>query len=315
MSRAADKFLADVNRAIWMGGLFAVAIALFLGLFLARRLTRPLSQLTDAAHNVAEGELGEQVHVTSTGEIGELAASFNSMSLALAEAEQQRQQMLADVAHELRTPISIMRSHLEAMLDGVFETSSSNLALIHEETLLLGRLVEDLRTLSLAEAGSLSLTLEAVDVAELTAQAVAAFEPLAEAEGVVLTAVIPPHPVMLSTDANRMRQVLGNLLSNALRHVVHGTQLPHAVTVTLLANTNEISLTIADNGLGLSPEAQEHVFDRFWRADSSRTRDQGGSGLGLAISQAIVVALNGRVSLESKPQEGAAFTVTLPVNG
>ncbi len=314
MSHAADKFLADVNRAIWMGGLFAIAAALFLGLFLARRLTRPLSQLTQAAHSVAEGELGEQVHVSSTGEIGELATSFNSMSLALAEAEQQRQQMLADVAHELRTPISIMRSHLEAMLDGVFETSSSNLALIHEETLLLGRLVEDLRTLSLAEAGSLSLTMETVDMAELIAQAMAAFEPLAEAEGIELTAVIPPHSVMLNTDANRMHQVLGNLLSNALRHVVHGTQLPHAVTVTLLANTHEISLTIADNGLGLSPQAQEHVFDRFWRADSSRTHDQGGSGLGLAISQAIVVALNGRVSLESKPQEGAAFTVTLSVS-
>ena len=311
-SHAAEQFLQDVNRAIWMGGLFAIGIALFLGLFLARRLTRPLSQLTDAAHTVAEGALGEQVHVSSTNEIGALAASFNSMSLALAQAEQQRQQMLADVAHELRTPISVIRGHLEAMLDGVFETSSSNLALIHEETLLLGRLVEDLRTLSLAEAGALSLNLEAVDVAELTAQAVAAFEPLAEAEGVELTAVIPPTPIILNSDANRLRQVLGNLLSNALRHVVLGTAVPHTVTVTLSADDEQIKLSIADNGLGLSPEAQAHVFDRFWRADSSRSRDQGGSGLGLPISKAIVDALNGRVYLKSKPQEGAEFCILLP---
>ena len=241
--------------------------------------------------------------------MGELAANFNSMSLALANAEQQRQQMLADVAHELRTPISIIRGHLETMLDGVLETSSGNLALIHEETLLLGRLVEDLRTLSLAEAGSLSLNLKMVDAAELTAQAVSAFEPLAEVEGIELTAVIPSHPIILNTDANRLRQVLGNLLSNALRHVVIGTAVPH--TVTLTTNNEQVKLSIADNGLGLSAEAQAHVFDRFWRADRSRTRDQGGSGLGLPISKAIIDALDGRLSLKSKPQEGAAFIITL----
>jgi signal transduction histidine kinase len=219
--------------------------------------------------------------------VGALAASFNLMSAALADAEQQRQQMLADIAHELRTPLSITRGHLEAMLDGVFPTTPDNLALIHEETLLLGRLVEDLRTLSLAEAGQLSLDKTPLDLTELTAQAVAAFEPLAEAENVRLLTDLPAEPVSITADADRLRQVLGNLLANALRHVTKGENGPPQVTVSLVRQNGTAVLRIADNGPGLSPQAQAHVFDRFWRADSARSRDQGGSGLGLAICKAV----------------------------
>jgi two-component system OmpR family sensor kinase/two-component system sensor histidine kinase BaeS len=309
--RAGEQYLADVNRAIWLGGLAAVLLALVLGLLLARRLTRPLSQLTQASRKMAGGELGQQVDAGLQGEVGELAASFNQMSAALAGAEQQRQQMLADIAHELRTPLSISRGHLEAMLDGVFPTTPDNLALIHEETLLLGRLVEDLRTLSLAEAGQLSLDKTPLDLTELAAQTVAAFEPLAEAEGVRLLAQLPAEPVTITADAGRLRQVLGNLLSNALRHVVKGENSPPQVTLSLIRQNGTVRLSVADNGPGLSPEAQAHVFDRFWRADSARSRDQGGSGLGLAICKAIVVAHNGRISLESAPGHGATFTIEL----
>ena len=309
--RAGEQYLADVNRAIWLGGLAAVLLALLLGLLLARRLARPLSQLTQASRQMAAGELGQQVAVRPQGEVGQLAASFNQMSAALADAEQQRQQMLADIAHELRTPLSITRGHLEAMLDGVFPTTPDNLALIHEETVLLGRLVEDLRTLSLAEAGQLSLDKAPLDLTELTAQTVAAFEPLAEAEGVRLLSDLPDGPVLITADASRLRQVLGNLLSNALRHVPKGDNDPPQVTVSLVHQNGTVHLSVADNGPGLSPEAQDHVFDRFWRADSARSRDRGGSGLGLAICKAIVVAHNGRIAVESTPGHGAVFTIEL----
>lgn len=310
-THAAEQFLSDVNRAIWLGGLAAVLLALILGIWLARRLTRPLRQLTQASQKVAAGKLGQQVTVTTHDEIGELAESFNQMSHELALAEQQRQQMLADVAHELRTPLSITRGHIEAILDGVFEMTPDNLALIHEETLLLGRLVEDLRTLSLAEAGQLSLNVGLVDLTDLVRQAAAGFEPLAEAEDVQLTAVVPSEPLTITADANRLRQVLGNLLSNALRHVVKGKNEPHQVTVTL-ENRGELArISVADNGPGLSETEQAQVFDRFWRADEARSRDRGGSGLGLAICRAIVAAHHGRIWLESIPGEGATFVVEI----
>ncbi|MCA9923686.1 MAG: HAMP domain-containing protein, partial [Anaerolineales bacterium] len=311
-TRAGEQYLDFVNQAIWLGGAAAVITALLLGVWLARRLTLPLRRLTTASQQLGAGELGQQVAVTTQGEVGELAVSFNQMSAALAAAEQQRQQMLADIAHELRTPLSITRSHIEAMLDGVFDMTPDNLALIHEETLLLGRLVEDLRTLSLAEAGQLSLHLTETDLTELTAQAVGAFEPLAESEGVRLTAVLPPQhpPTLITADANRMRQVLGNLIANALRHVTKDNNAP-TVTVTLTNTPNAVQLRIADNGPGLSPEAQAHVFDRFWREDSARNRENGGSGLGLAICRAIVEAHNGRISVESTPGEGATFIIDL----
>lgn len=309
--RAAEQYLIDVNQAIWLGGLAAVLLALVLGLLLARRLTRPLSQLTQASQKMAAGELGQQVEVSRQGEVGQLAASFNQMSAALANAEIQRQQMLADIAHELRTPLSISQGHIEAMLDGVFPTTPDNLAILHEEALLLGRLVEDLRTLSLAEAGQLSLDKAPLDLTEFTAQTVAAFEPLAEAEGVHLLAELPAAPVSITADASRLRQVLGNLLSNALRHVTKGDNGPPQVTVSLAQQNGAIQLSVADNGPGLSPEAQAHVFDRFWRADVARSRDQGGSGLGLAICKAIMVAHKGRIAVQSTPGHGATFTIEL----
>lgn len=309
---AGEQFLAEVNQAILWAGLAAVLLALFLGLFLAHRLTRPLRQLTEATRLMAEGHLQQQVHVTAQDELGELAHSFNQMAAALSQAEQQRQQLLADVAHELRTPLSVMRSHLEAMLDGVFPLTPENLAVAHEETLLLGRLVDDLRTLSLAEAGQLQLNQEMVDLGLLVGQAVTAFTPLAEAEGVTLTATIAPDVPPLTADPARIRQLLGNLLANALRYAAQSTTGTPQVQVQLIHQEGFIQVDVSDNGPGLTAEAQAHVFDRFWRADGARSRDRGGSGLGLAICQAIVGAHRGRITVHSIPGHGATFTFTLP---
>lgn len=310
---AAEQFLVEVNNAIWWGGVAAVLVALFLGVFLARRLTHPLRQLTEATRKMAGGDLEQQVSTDERGEIGELSTSFNQMSVALAASEQQRQQMLADVAHELRTPLSITRGHIEAMLDGVFEMTPDNLALVHEETLLLGRLVDDLRTLSLAEAGQLSLDRVLVNLTDLMAQSVAAFEPLAETEGVELMAEAPENSVMITADPSRIRQVLGNLLSNALRHVDIGKSGRPQVALSLANQGDVAQLRVRDNGPGLAPEAQKHIFDRFWRADRARSRDQGGSGLGLPICRAIVNAHGGRIWVESTAGDGATFIVELPI--
>lgn len=311
-SRAGEMFLAEVNRAILWAGVAAVLLALFLGLFLAHRLTRPLRQLTHATRQMAEGNLLQQVHITSQDELGELANSFNQMAAALSQAEQQRQQLLADIAHELRTPLSVMRSHLEAMLDGVFALTPENLAVAHEETILLGRLVDDLRTLSLAEAGQLQLNLEMVDLGGLVGQTMTAFAPLAEAEGVTFTVVIPPDVPTLQADPARIRQLLGNLLANALRYAPQSTTSTPQVQVQLSHQAGFIQVDVSDNGPGLTLEAQAHVFDRFWRTDGARSRDQGGSGLGLAICRAIVNAHRGRMTVHSTPGHGATFSFIIP---
>jgi len=311
-AHAGEQFLAEVNQAIWFSGLVAILVALLLGIFLARRLTRPVRDLTLATRRLAEGELIQHVVVNSQDELGELAASFNQMSSALAAAEKQRQQLLADVAHELRTPLTVMRGHIEAMLDGIFEKTPDNLALVHEETILLGRLIEDLRTLSLAESGELSLEFSAENLAELTTQTVAGFEPLAEVEGVRLILTPPADLPLIAIDPGRIKQVINNLLSNALRHATRGAKGEAEVRVTLVKAGEAIQVRVADNGPGLSPEAQRHVFDRFWRADSSRSRGEGGSGLGLAICQAIVTAHNGRIWVEDTPGQGATFIFELP---
>ncbi|HRQ37248.1 MAG TPA: ATP-binding protein [Chloroflexota bacterium] len=312
-SHAAQTFLAQVNRALWIGGTLSVLLALALGVLLARWLTQPLSHLTQATHQMAGGNLRQQVP-PAQGELGELAASFNQMAGALALAEQQRQQLLADVAHELRTPLSIMRGHIEAMLDGVFAFTPDNLAVVHEETLLLGRLVDDLRTLSLVESGQLPLNLHPVDLVRVVRQTAVAFEPLAEAEGVQLLLDVPAAVPLVLADSDRIQQVMGNLVANALRHLRQGTCQPCMLRLELSEQPGMVQVCVADNGPGLSPEARQHVFDRFWRAESSRTRDQGGSGLGLTICRGIVLAHHGRIWVDETPGGGATFIFALPVH-
>jgi two-component system, OmpR family, sensor histidine kinase BaeS len=311
--RAAEAFLAEVNRAIWWGGLVAIALALGLGAWLAYRLTGPLRQLTQATQDMSAGRRSQEIVVADRGELGELAQSFNQMAGSLAQAEHQRRQLFADVAHELRTPLSVLRGQLEAMLDGVFPLTVDNLAIAHEEALLLGRLVDDLRTLSLAEAGQLDLACREVDPREAVNQAAMAFGPLYEAEGVTL--VIDAAGTMPSVwaDGERLQQILGNLLSNALHFAPQGGGGEPIVRLSAAPEADGVRFSVVDNGPGLTPEAQAHVFDRFWRADRSRNRSDGGTGLGLAICRAIVTAHGGRIWVASQPGMETAFHFSLPV--
>jgi len=280
-----------------------MALALLLGTFLATELSAPLKRLIYAAERIAQGDLAHRVLVRSRDEIGKLAQAFNHMAEALQRAEAARRQLLADLAHELRTPLSVIQGNLEALLDGAFPLTPESLAPVYEETLHLGELVEDLRTLTLAETGHLPLAKERVELGELVEGVAEAVRPVAAEEGIELKTQCEPDLWVLA-DPRRIRQVLGNLLSNALRYSPPGS----TVTVEALRQGGEIWVSVQDQGPGIPEEDLPHVFERFYKVDKSRA--EGGTGLGLAIAKEIVQAHGGRIWAENRG--GARFTFALP---
>jgi len=296
----AGAYLREVNRAILLAVAVAGVIALALGGLLFFHLTAPVRQLTAAAEAIAAGDLSQRVSVRSGDELGELAGAFNIMTENLATSEAQRRQMVADVAHELRTPLSVLQANLEAMQDGVLPVDAAQLASLHEETTLLARLVADLRLLSLAEAGQLKLELREADLRELIGRAAERLQPAAEAKAVALEIDTAPDLPKVRVDADRFTQMIGNLVDNALRYTPGGGR------ITLTAGWGGVSapprrptVTVIDTGSGILPDDLPHVFDRFYRGDKSRTRASGGSGLGLAIVKQLAEAHGGRVWAES----------------
>ena len=311
------EFLRRVNQALLWAGLAATALALVLGLILARQLTAPLRALTQAAHRLAAsaGSVPTSggpvppalVHISSRDEIGELGQAFNQMSESLTRQETLRRNLMADIAHELRTPLSVMRGDLEALLDGLFEPTPEALASLQEETLLLSRLVDDLRALAQAEAGQLRLERQPTDLAELLRGVIAAFDLQATSQQQRLTLELPPHLDPVDADPQRVRQVVANLVSNALRHAAApGTQ----VSVASTQEAGEARVSVSDNGPGIPAADLPHVFDRFWRSEGSR---QEGSGLGLTIARELVRVHGGRLWVESEPSSGTTFHFTLPL--
>ena len=276
-----------------------------------RSLGTPLADIMTAADAVAEGDLSTRVKESGTREFRRLARSFNRMAAELESADRQRRSLTADVAHELRTPLHILQGDLEGLQDGVYQPTPGHIEAMLDETRLLSRLVEDLQTLSLAEAGQLPLRLEPVDVAELLADASTSFSGAMETSEVVMLVEIEGQPdaMTISGDVERLDQVLSNLLGNALRHTTAGG------VILLRAETipTGVEIIVSDTGEGISPEDLPYVFDRFWRADRSRKRERGtGSGLGLAIAKQFVQAHGGDISVESEPGQGTSFTIQLP---
>ena len=295
-----QQFIGQLNTALIVGSLGALMLSVLLGAILARSLTRPLQDLTEATRAVADGDLQRQVQVRSRDEVGTLAASFNRMSLALDRSQRLRRQMTADIAHELRTPLSIIVGHLDAVEEGVLPPNAQTIGIMRDEAARLARLIDDLRTLSLADAGELSLACTPVEPGELLKRSAAAYQPAAQAAGIELTVEAAPGLPPLSMDAERMAQVLGNLLDNALLHVPRGGRI-------LLASqpaADRVELRVQDDGPGIPPEDLELVFERLYRSDASRQRDAGGSGLGLAIAKSIVEAHGGSIQAESAPEFG-----------
>lgn len=298
-----QDFLSSVRRAALAGGAVALAVALLLGAFLAAELCAPLQRLIHATERIAQGDLAHRVFIRTRDELGKLAQAFNRMAEALERAEAARRQFLADVAHELRTPLSVICGNLEALLDGAFPLTPESLAPVYEETLHLSELVEDLRTLTLAETGHLPLEKEEVDLGELVRGVADAVRPVAAEEEVEIALEVEDG-LWAKVDPRRIRQVLGNLLSNALRFSPPGS----TITVSARRKGPEIWVSVQDQGPGIPPEDLPHIFERFYKADKSRS--EGGSGLGLAIAKEIVQAHGGRIWAEN--QGGACFTFTLP---
>lgn len=285
-----------------------VAILVIAGTTLiSRRVLRPIGTLTAASRRLGEGDLTGRVPVVGNDELAELARSFNRMADSLQRGEEIQRRMVADVAHELRTPLANLRGYLEALKDGVMAPDSELFASLHEEAVLQQRIVDDLQDLALAEAGSLAYHRTPVDLVELVETCRTAHHAVAEAAGVRLS-VEATVPVWVYADPDRLRQVLGNLVTNALRATPSGG----AVRLSA-AGGGAAFIRVSDTGTGIAPAALPYVFDRFWRADSARNRRTGGSGLGLAIARQIVTDHGGGIAVSSVPGEGTVFTITLPI--
>ncbi|MFI5930621.1 sensor histidine kinase [Actinoplanes sp. NPDC051494] len=301
--------VGQLGRPAALGLLGLVAVAFAGTLWIARRVSDPVARLTEASRQLADGRLDVRVPTRGRTELARLSSSFNAMAEAVQRSEERQRRLVADVAHELRTPMSNLRGYLEGLSDGVVEPSKELFVSLHEEVMLQRRILDDLQVLALAEAGDLKYTKSPVDLADLVAGGATAHRAVAAEAGVALT-VDAPFPVTVTADADRLRQVLGNLLSNAIRY----TDKEGHILVRVRAAQTAAVLTVQDTGVGMTAGDVSRVFDRFWRADPTRQRATGGTGLGLTISHRIVTDHDGRIEVTSKPHMGTTFTVRLPLS-
>ena len=294
------------GRFFLWAGLIAIAIALLLTFILSRRILAPVKALTNAARKLGKGDFSQRVHSRDRGEVGELAQSFNSMANDLERTEQLRRNMVADVAHELRTPLSNLSGYLEAIRDGVIKPDADTIRSLNEEASILSRLVDDLQELSLADAGELKLVCQQEDISKLINEAVAAVQ----TKRLMITADLQAGLPSVNIDAHRIKQVLHNLLENAVAH----TSKDGSITVTAWHEDNQVKISVADTGEGIPLDELPRVFERFYRVDRSRTRATGGSGLGLTIAKRLVEAHGGKIEVTSEPGRGSTFTFAIPIS-
>jgi len=308
-----NDFRSSANWRGPAGALLAfAAVLLGAAAFFSSRVTRPLTRLTLAARTMAEGDLTTRVEGSAVREIDELAGAFNTMASSLADADRQRRQMTADVAHELRTPLSIIRGRLEGIQDGIYSLTREQVATLLGETALLERLIEDLRILALAEAGQLPLYMENIGPASLLEDVARSFQKEGHDQGVEVRVADMPGLPEIEVDTQRISQVLGNLVANALRHTPAGG----TVLLSAWAGTGQqqgmVCISVSDTGRGIAPADLPHIFDRFYRADPARARSGGGAGLGLAIAKRIIEAHHGAIWVESTPGKGTTVSFSLP---
>jgi signal transduction histidine kinase len=295
---------------LW-GTLIGGLVAVLLAVALSRRILGPVETLTTAARQIAKGNLSQRVVVRSKDEIGELARAFNNMADGLARQEALRRNMVTDVAHELRTPLSNIRGYLEAFRDNVIEPGPEVISSVYEEAMLLSHLVDDLQELSLAEAGQLHLEHGPMDLSEVLEEAMTAAHGQATAKGIALRLSLPSALPLVEGDPQRIKQVVGNLLSNALAHTPSGGE----ITAVAQAKEGQVEISVSDTGEGIPAEHLPNIFERFYRVDSSRSRATGGTGLGLAIAKQLVEACGGWIGAESEIGQGTRVTFALPVAG
>jgi signal transduction histidine kinase len=300
----------SINRFLLLGGAVAIVIALILTFVLSRRMSSPIGVLAKAARRLGGGDLSQRVQFQGKGEVGVLAQAFNSMAADLEYAEQLRRNLVADVAHELRTPLSNIQGYLEAIRDRVMKPNATNIRSLHEETALLSRLVDELQELSLAEAGELKLIYHTEDIAKLVKQAVNSWQPQLAAKEISLSLDLPDNLPRVNIDGQRVNEVLYNLLENAVVHTHSGGTINVAAT----RQGDWVEISVSDTGEGIPAEDLPNIFERFYRVDRSRARATGGSGLGLTIAKRWVEAHGGKITAKSELGKGSSFSFTLPIS-
>ena len=303
-----QTIMNNINRGILIGALGALFISSVVGFVLARRITKPLKEITAASQAIAKGDLSQKINFRSADELGTLANSFNKMSEDLAESQRQRRQMTADIAHDLRTPLSLIVGHAEAIEDGILPASAETIHVIHDEAKRLNHLIEDLRTLSLADTGELTIVKQSVNPKDLLNRAGMAHSPAAREKNIQLTINADTSIPTVDLDPNRISQVLDNLISNAIRYTPENGH----VSLGLAQEKDMVKFSIQDSGPGIKNEDLKHIFERFYRADKARTRSEGGSGLGLAIAKSLIQQHQGEIWVTSQIGEGSTFHFSLP---
>jgi signal transduction histidine kinase len=303
------RLSASINRSLLLGGLLAIAIALLLTFVLSRRMTSPIGALARAARRLGGGDLSQRVQFQGKGEVAALAQAFNSMAANLEYDEQLRRNLIADVAHELRTPLSNIQGYLEAIRDRVMKPNAATIRSLNEEVALLSRLVNELQDLSLAEAGELKLVYQAEDITKLVKQAVTPLQPQLTAKEISLSLDLPDNLPPVNIDWQQVNQVLHNLLENAVAYTHKGG----TINVGAAKQGDWVEVSVSDTGEGIPAEDLPNIFERFYRVDKSRARVTGGSGLGLTIAKRLVEAHGGTITVQSKLGKGSRFSFTLPI--
>jgi signal transduction histidine kinase len=305
----AQSLAESTSVVLLWGGLLASAVAIVLAFVLSRRVSAPVLALTMATRRLGKGDFSQRINLRVGGELGELTGAFNSMAGELERAERLRQNMVADTAHELRTPLSNIRGYIEAIQDGMVRADAATIHSLGEEVNLLSRLVDDLQELALADAGEMKLVRQAEDVGVLVGQTVAAEQAKATAKGVEISTRLPKRLPAVNIDVHRISQVLRIILENAVAHTARGD----TITVSAGKRGDWVEISVVDTGEGIPTEHLPNVFERFYRADRSRARATGGSGLGLTIARYIVEAHGGSIGVESELGKGSRFTFTVPI--
>lgn len=307
---AVSRLVSTLNNSLLWTGLIAGAAGILLVSLLSRRLLTPVRALSTAARQLGQGDFSQRVSISSTDEIGQLGRTFNLMAQNLQTSEQQRRDLVADVAHELRTPISNIQGYLEAVKDGLLQPDSPTIDTIHQQVLHLAHLVEDLRLLALMEAGALRLDREPDSLEDLLGRSVEAVRPRAESGGISLSLEIPRDFPLVMMDRTRISQVVANLLDNAMFHTPANGRVK--VEAEVIQGT-WAAVAVTDTGEGIPPEETQLVFERFHRVDPSRARSTGGVGLGLTIAKQLIEAHGGSIHAESPPGAGSRFIFELPL--
>lgn len=310
---AESTYISAVHQSLLWVGLGMIGVSVVVSYFVVREIMRPLSTLTGAVQKVRTGSYGQTVSVERHDEVGVLTESFNEMSEELARNDKMRRQLFANIAHELRTPLAILQGNLEGMIDDIIPTDKKILLSMADETVRMGRLIQDLRDLSLAEINELTLHKEAADINVMLERAVSMLQPLCDEKDLTVRLNLSRDLPSLVIDVDRINQVIYNLLNNAIRYIERGCAITVSTLPVRVDGKSYAQVQIADTGKGIAPKDLEHIFQYFYRSEQSRNRKSGGIGIGLALAQQFIRSHGGNIWADSTVGKGTTFTFILPL--